>query len=49
MNVRQLIEDLRGGVPGKCDWCQKEKDYLEPCSGGEWVCEDCLSKNELEK
>ena len=40
--TRQLIADLRGGVPEKCDWCGKRASYLEPEEAGDWVCHACL-------
>lgn len=45
-DVRLLIEDLRGGVPEKCDFCGEPKaaDNLEPEEGGAWVCWDCLDR-----
>ena len=41
--MRQLIADLRGGIPDKCDVCGKETppDDLDPVSGGEWICGQC--------
>lgn len=41
----QLIADLRGGVPSKCDGCDKETQPwdLIPISGGEWVCPECCN------
>lgn len=46
MNARQLIEDLRGGVPSKCDFCQKPTppEQLEPEEAGDWVCRECLER-----
>ena len=45
IDVRQLIIDLRGGIPDKCDFCQKEKlpDQLHPDEGGTWICIDCIN------
>ena len=42
--VRELIEDIRGGEPKKCDFCHKitESDKLEPEESDEWVCHDCI-------
>lgn len=45
-SVRQFIEDFRGGVPSKCDFCQHETppEKLEPEEAGEWVCHACLDR-----
>lgn len=42
--MRQIIADLRGGIPDKCDCCGRvtPPDDLEPVSGGEWICVKCL-------
>jgi formylmethanofuran dehydrogenase subunit E len=44
MNIRQLITDLRGGIPEKCDACGKSTppEDLDPVSGGEWICNECM-------
>lgn len=41
----EMIGHLRGGVPDRCDWCDKEipKADMIPVSGGEWVCPPCLN------
>lgn len=43
-NMKGLIADLRGGIPGKCDFCLKptKPEQLEPEEAGEWVCWYCL-------
>lgn len=43
-NARDVIIELRGGVPVKCDFCLTETlhEKLHPEEGGEWVCEKCL-------
>lgn len=44
--VRQMIEDIRGGVPAACDLCRAltEPDHLEPEESGLWVCWPCIEK-----
>jgi len=44
MNIIELIKNLRGPPPSKCDWCEKETptDFLTPSSVGEWVCPKCM-------
>jgi len=44
MSIRQLIEDLRGGAPDKCDRCGKVAEWFEPDEGGLWLCEECVRK-----
>lgn len=45
-DVRQLIVDLRGGIPAKCDFCGKETppDLMEPEEAGDWACSDCVAR-----
>ena len=45
-DVRELIEGIRGGVPGVCSFCQKEKlpHELEPEEAGDWACRECLAR-----
>ena len=44
MNARELIEDIRGGVPGKCDFCENETPdhQLHPEEAGDWACIFCI-------
>lgn len=44
--ARQLIEELRGGVPPTCDACGQEtpEEQLDPYSGGEWICWECTER-----
>lgn len=44
MNARELIEDIRGGVPGKCDFCENETldHQLHPEEAGDWACIFCI-------
>ena len=46
LNTRELIIGLRGGIPPKCDYCDKdtEPDKLEPEEGDTWVCWECLDR-----
>ena len=43
--VREMITDLRGGIPEQCDSCagKFEQDQLNPVSGDWWLCPDCLA------
>ena len=45
-DVRNLIADLRGGVPEKCDFCQEERsaDELHPEEAGQWICNACIKR-----
>lgn len=47
-DTRQLIEDLRGGVPDRCSFCGQEAapGELEPEEAGCWICRSCLEKQE---
>lgn len=49
--VRQLIEDLRGGVPPKCDFCHRHvaKENLHLEEGGRWACITCMRCCEIEE
>lgn len=40
------IAMLRGGFPGKCDFCGRDMtpEQLEPEEAGDWVCWYCLRK-----
>ena len=44
MNARDLIVNIRGGEPDKCDWCLKPTipEHLEPEEAGQWVCHECI-------
>lgn len=46
IDVRQAIIDLRGGVPAKCDFCNKEvaQENLHPEEAGMWACIDCINR-----
>jgi hypothetical protein len=45
-DVRQLIIDLRGGVPESCNFCGQKKppEQLHPDEGGEWICIECIKR-----
>lgn len=52
MNMLQVIADLRGGIPEKCDFC--EQPYNEtrqpvPEEAGEWACTECLARWDKEE
>jgi hypothetical protein len=55
MNILEMIAELRGGIPERCDFCSKpftEQNYPTPEEGGEWACIECVTrwdKQEKEK
>lgn len=44
--TRDLIINLRGGLPAQCDFCKQPtvEEKLHPEEAGEWVCEECLKR-----
>ncbi len=47
MNMINLIAELRGGMPERCDFCKKqftEQNYPTPEEAGEWACIECVKK-----
>lgn len=46
MSARDLIVDLRGGVPEKCSFCLKETpaEKLHPEEAGDWICNECIAR-----
>ena len=51
MNMLQLIAELRGGIPEKCDFCGQEYTedrYPIPEEAGEWTCSECWARWEKE-
>ena len=48
--MRDLLLELRGPKPAKCDFCDKEtpEDDLHPEEGGQWVCITCWERWEKE-
>lgn len=46
IDVRQMLIDLRGGLPEKCDFCSKETkpDDLHPEEAGAWACITCIER-----
>lgn len=46
LDPRELIIGLRGGVPSKCDFCQRETapERLHPEEAGDWACQDCVDR-----
>ena len=46
MFTKELIADLRGGVPKECSFCGKPtpEEQLEPEEAGDWACWHCLLK-----
>lgn len=45
-DVRNLIVDLRGGIPDKCSFCANptEPQNLHPEEAGEWICNECIKR-----
>jgi hypothetical protein len=51
MNMLELIAELRGGIPDKCDFCDKlftKANYPTPEECGEWACIECVERWEKE-
>lgn len=48
--VVDLVADLRGGLPGRCDFCKEALDPEDalPEEGGLWACRACWRKFEEE-
>ena len=48
--VLDLIADLRGGRPDKCDFCGQPTgpESLTPEEGGDWACLTCWERWERE-
>ena len=47
MNMLELIAELRGGIPDKCDFCDKlftKENYPTPEECGEWACIECVDR-----
>jgi hypothetical protein len=47
MNPIDLIAELRGGYPEKCDFCGQgytEDRYPVPEEAGEWACSECWER-----
>lgn len=52
MNMLQMIAELRGGIPDKCDFCNQpytEKRYPIPEEAGEWTCSECWERWQKEE
>jgi hypothetical protein len=45
MSARDIIIDLRGGVPEKCDFCKQPTppENLHPEEAGDWACITCIN------
>jgi hypothetical protein len=44
MNVFEMIVELRGGLPAKCDFCEEvipEGQLPIPEEAGAWACQAC--------
>lgn len=50
-STRELIANLRGGIPDCCNFCGKttEAEKLHPEEAGMWVCEECLARWEKDE
>ena len=50
MAMRDFIATIRGGIPSRCDFCEKERNETEmhPEEGGAWACIHCLERWERE-
>jgi hypothetical protein len=48
--VKQFLADLRGGIPGRCDFCNEPmtEDDAVPEEGGDWACIRCWERWEKE-
>lgn len=44
--VKQMIANLRGGYPDRCDFCEqlKEEHELHPEEAGMWICNECIKR-----
>jgi hypothetical protein len=52
MNLLQMIAELRGGIPVKCDFCNQpysEQRHPVPEEAGEWACTECWKRWEKEE
>ncbi len=47
IEARQLIYELRGGIPYTCDFCwqNRPQSELHPEEAGVWICSDCIAKD----
>ena len=52
MNMIDVIAELRGGYPEKCDFCDKSYNKERrpvPEEAGEWACTECWERWEKEE
>lgn len=52
MNMIDVIAELRGGYPEKCDFCDKpynKERHPVPEEAGEWACTECWERWEKEE
>ena len=45
--ILEVIVELRGGVPERCDFCSKpftEQNYATPEEAGDWACIECVRR-----
>lgn len=51
MNMLEMIAEMRGGIPDKCDFCEQpytEERYPIPEEAQAWTCSECLARWEKE-
>ena len=49
MSLLQMVAELRGGIPERCDFCEEpftEENYPTPEEGGLWACICCVRECE---
>jgi len=46
IDVREMIINLRGGIPERCDFCKEKrpKHEMHPEEAGEWACIYCIER-----
>ena len=50
LDPKELIAAIRGGFPIHCSFCDVSTppERLHPEEGGDWVCEECITRWEIE-
>ena len=52
MNMLEMIAEMRGGIPDKCDFCEQpytEERYPIPEEAQAWTCNECYARWEQEE
>jgi ribosomal protein L37AE/L43A len=47
MNMLDMLIELRGGLPEKCDFCDQpynDTRHPEPEEAGAWACTECVER-----